>query len=268
MKVIINAYTLTREVARMIIDADTHVAKGADDRFSIESHLETMEDAGVDRTLTWLSPHHYVGTGIEEHNRHIYECTKRYPDRIIGFGWTDPNNGIEHARAMVRACSEEYGFCGIKMNGAQNDYYIDDPDLALPVVEEIAKSGKAIAFHIGPDAYEKTHPFRAGRIAEMFPEMNILMVHMGMTDQGMNRAVIETAERHPNMYLIGSATTDEAVLSAIRRLGPERVCFGSDSPFRRMKVIRAMYEAALSDRIPADAMALVMGGNIERLFDL
>jgi hypothetical protein len=250
----------------MIIDADTHIAPTGGD-FALEAHLERMEQAEIDKTLTWLKPD-YEGEGIEGHNRYVYDAMQQYPDKILGFGWADPTVGVEHAKTMVRVCTEEYGLYGVKLNGAQNVYRIDDPMLSLPVIEEIAKAGARLAFHIGPDAYERTHPLRAERVAKMYPEMTILMVHMGMTDWNMNQAVVEIAARNPNMALIGSATDAKAVLHAIDVLGADRVCFGSDAPFRRPHVVRATYEAALRYEVSKEDRALVMGGNIARLFEL
>lgn len=250
----------------MIIDADTHIAPTGG-KFTLEAHLERMERSGVDKTLTWLKPD-YEGEAIEGHNRYVYEAMQQYPDKILGFGWADPTVGVDHAKAMVKVCTEEYGLYGVKLNGAQNFYKVDDPELALPVIEEIARAGARLAFHIGPDAYERTHPLRAERIARMYPEMTILMVHMGMTNWEMNQAVVEVAARCPNMMLIGSATDAKAVLYAIDVLGAERVCFGSDGPFRRPHVVRATYEAALQDEVSEDDRALVMGGNIARIFEL
>ena len=249
----------------LIIDADTHIAPTGGD-FALEAHLERIERAGIDKTLTWLKPD-YTGTEIEGHLKYVYEATKRYPDVILGFGWADPTVDVDHAKKMVHVCIEEYGFYGVKLNGAQNDYRIDDPVLALPVIEEIAKAGAMLAFHIGDDAYENTHPFRAERVARMYPEMPILMVHMGRSNWDMNQAVVEIANRCPNMVLVGSATTDKAVLHAIDVLGAARVLFGSDAPFQRPHVVRATYEAALSD-LTDEEKALVMGGNAARLFKL
>jgi predicted TIM-barrel fold metal-dependent hydrolase len=250
-----------------IIDADTHIDPVNPD-FALEKHLARMERAGIDKTLVWLSPHTYKGTGIEGHNKYVYDAVQQYPDRLLGFGWADPTVSVEHALKMVKVCTEDYGFYGVKMNGAQNNYRIDDSVLGLPVAEAIAKTGKMLAFHIGPDAYENTHPLRAERIAIRYPEMPILMVHMGMTDWDMNQTVVEVAGRCPNMYLVGSATNDKVILYAIKTLGAERVLFGSDAPFRKLHVIRAMYETALTDELTNEEMALVMGGNMARLFAL
>jgi len=251
----------------MIIDGDTHISPGGG-RFALEEHLSAVERAGVDKTLVWLSPHHYVGEEIAEHNRFVFEAARAHPDVLLPFGWADPMVSVGHAKEMVRRCAGDYGFHGIKLNGAQNNYFIDDPEIAMPVVEEIAKTGKMIAFHIGPDAYERTHPHRAARIAKLYPEMPVLMVHMGMTSRDMNRAVIEMARECPNMTLIASATSDQAALHAIQELGASRVCFGSDRPFRKMHVVKAMFEASLPDELSAEEMDAFMGGNMAGLFDL
>lgn len=250
----------------MIIDADTHIAPTGGD-FAVEKHLERMERAGIDKALVWLKPD-YTGREIEGHNRYVYQATQKYPDRLIGFGWADPTVGVEHAIDMVRVCVQEYGFYGVKLNGAQNRYFIDDPRLALPVAEAIAKTGKALAFHIGADEYERTHPLRAAKVAQLFPETPILMVHMGMTDRMMNHVVIEVAQACPNMYLVGSSTTYQAVVEAIRVLGAERVMFGTDAPFQWPHVIKAMYDAALDGLISPREKALVMGGNLARVLRL
>jgi uncharacterized protein len=250
----------------LIIDADTHIAPTGGE-FTLENHLARMERAGIDKTLTWLKPD-YEGEGIEGHLRFVYDATQAYPDKLLGFGWADPTVGVEHAKRMVRVCTEEYGFHGVKLNGAQNFYKIDDPELSLPVIDEIGKTGKMLAFHIGPDAYERTHPLRARKIALRYPEMPILMVHMGMTDWEMNQAVVEVAQECPNVYLIGSATNDKAVLYAVRQLGADRVLFGTDAPFQRPHVVRAWYEALLQYEVSEAEMAQVMGGNAARLFAL
>jgi predicted TIM-barrel fold metal-dependent hydrolase len=47
----------------------------------------------------------------------------------------------------------------------------------------------------------------------------------------LDRSAIEVAEQYPNITLSSSAVPETAVLRALERLGPERVCFGSGTPF-------------------------------------
>jgi hypothetical protein len=232
-----------------------------------EELLRRMDRAGVDKALTWLRPPYM--REIAESNAYVYEATRRHPGRILGFGWADPHLGVERSKDDVKRCIYDYGFFGVKLNGAQNSFYIDDPKLSLPLVEEIAKTGKLLAFHVGTDAYETTHPFRVAKVAKLFPELQILMAHMGgVAHHDLSNAATEVAQECPNLFLIGSAVRTRAVLKAIKALGASRVCFGSDTPFELMHVEVAKYNALLDGEVTAGEKQQIMGGNIARLFHL
>jgi uncharacterized protein len=253
----------------MIIDADVHISPTVERGVSItvDELLRRMDRAGVDKALTWLQPPYL--RHIKDANRYVYEAMCQHPDRILGFGWADPHLGIDIMRDEIKRCVEDYGFFGVKLNGAQNSFYIDDPELSLPLVTAIAETGTILAFHIGTDAYEATHPLRLGKIAQQFPNTPMLMVHMGGVGfHDLSNAAIETAAAHPNITLIGSAVRSIPILKAIKRLGADRVCFGSDTPFELMHVELAKYHALLDGEVTPEEKALVMGGNIMRLFGL
>jgi len=253
----------------IIIDADTHISPTPEGKNSIlaEELIRRMDRAGVNKTVTWIQPPYEKK--LDASNEYLYKATKKYPDRILGFGWADPNLGIENAKDMVKRCIFDYGFYGVKLNGAQNSFYIDDPEISIPVIEEIAKTGKVLALHIGADAYEYLHPFRAAKIAKMYPELQILMVHMGgAAFVDLSCAAIETAQQYSNITMIGSAVRDISILNAIKTLGASRVCFGSDTPFALMHVSVAQYFALLQDEATPEEKAMIMGGNIERIFKL
>lgn len=252
----------------MIIDADVHIAPAptGGNSIYIEELIDKMDYAGVHKAVTWLQPPYL--RDIRSSNEYVYKATLKYPDRILGFGWADPNLGGEHALDMVKKSLFEYGFYGVKLNGAQNEFYIDDPKV-FPVIEEVAKAGKILAFHVGGDSPEHTHPFRLAKIAKAFPETPILMVHMGGAHfHDFGNAAIEFAEQCPNITIIGSVIRSHPLLKAIKALGAERVCFGSDTPFEYMHVEVAKYMALLDGAVKLEEKSLIMGGNIERLFGL
>ena len=253
----------------MIIDADTHVSPTGEDAMAItyDELVRRMDRADVDKALTWLRPPYM--REIAESNAYVYEATQQHPNRILGFGWADPHLGVERSKDDVKRCIYDYGFHGVKLNGAQNSYYIDDPKLSLPLVEEIAKTGRLLAFHVGTDAYETTHPFRVAKVARMFPGLKILMAHMGgVAHHDLSNAAIEMAEECPNLILIGSAVRARAILRAIKTLGAGRVCFGSDTPFELMHVEVAKYHALLDGEVTFQEKQQVMGGNIACLMEL
>ncbi|MFH1009514.1 MAG: amidohydrolase family protein [Candidatus Latescibacterota bacterium] len=253
----------------MIIDADVHLSptRESGNGMGVDELLRRMDKAGVDKALAWLQPPYM--RDIDASNAYVYKAMKEHPDRILGFGWADPNLGADRARDMARKCLCEYGFYGVKLNGAQNSFFVDDPVLAMPVIEEVARAGKLLAFHVGADAYEYTHPFRVAKIARQFPETQILMVHMGgVAFADLSAAAIEMAQEHPNLTLIGSAIRAIRVLQAIESLGSTRVCFGSDTPFALMHVEVAKYHALLDGEVSEEEKHHVMAGNMIRLLSL
>jgi predicted TIM-barrel fold metal-dependent hydrolase len=252
----------------MIIDADTHITpvKGGLN-IQADELVRRMEAAGVDQAVTWTQPAYFPD--VDAGNALVYQAAQKYPDRILGFGWADPHFGLADAKDQIKRCVEQYGFYGVKLNGAQNRFTIDSEELATPLIEEIVKMGVILAFHIGSDAYEATHPYRLAKIARRYPDTPILAVHMGgVAFHDLSDAAIEAAQECPNITLIGSAVRAVNVLKAIQTLGPERVCFGSDTPFALMHVELAMYQALMRDEVSEAGRALVLGGNIAKLFGI
>ena len=252
----------------MIIDADCHISSSRFDPLAITADdlVERMDAAGVDKALVWLKPRY--DKVIETENQAIFEAWQKYPDRLIPFGWANPHLGQQATSDTIKRCFEEYGFYGIKFNGAQDGYVIDSDDFAMPFVEQAAAYDKPIAFHIGADFVENTHPYRLGRIAERFPETQFIMIHMGGARiPSLSRSAIETAQRYDNITLIGSNVEYEAILQAIQTLGSGRVCFGSDTPFRLMHVSLAAYQALLHDATDED-VANELGGTLARLLNI
>lgn len=251
--------------ASLIVDADCHISSSRFDSLAMvaEDLIEKMDRSGVDKALIWLKPPYTKDIAPE--NKAIQEAVKRFPERFLGFGWTNPRLGVDQAKDTVTRCYEEYGLLGIKFNGAQDDYVIDDAELAMPVIEHAARFGKPIAFHIGADFFEQTHPYRLGNIAARFPEIKFIMIHIGgAAFPALDRSAIEIAAQHDNISVIGSAIHERAILKAIEVLGHERVCFGSDMPFFLMHARLAMYEALLRDH-SAEARSAILGDNIRRV---
>jgi predicted TIM-barrel fold metal-dependent hydrolase len=252
----------------MVIDADCHISSQEFDSLAITADelIEQMDQAGIDKAIIWLKPPY--DRDIAPENKAVYDATKKYPNRLLGFGWANPRLGSGATVDAIKQCFEEYGFLGIKFNGAQDDYVIDDPDIGLPFIEKATQYGKPIAFHIGADFYENTHPYRLGHIASSFPDAQFFMVHMGGAAlPALDRSAIEATARNPNITIIGSAIPAQAILSAIHTVGVERVCFGSDTPFCFMHVELAKYRALLRDFDKAD-QDRVLGANIARVLGL
>ncbi len=253
----------------MIIDADAHISptQATIHDIKVDELLRRMDKAGVDQALVWLRPQYMPD--VPAGNRYIYESVQAHPDRLLGFGWVDPHYGYQAACDEISRCVEEYGFYGVKLNGAQNQFYIDDPQKSLPLIEKIVETGKALAFHIGTDAYEATHPFRLGKIAALFPQARILMVHMGGVGfHDLSNAAIEILEEYPNITAIGSANRAVNILRALKQLGADRICFGSDTPFNLLHVEVAIYRALMDGEFTEAEQRAVWSENIRRVLGI
>ncbi|MCL1796678.1 MAG: amidohydrolase family protein [Clostridia bacterium] len=244
----------------MIIDADVHLSLTERNGLTAEQALRGMDRAGIDRANIWLQPPYM--RAIDDANLYIHQAAALHPDRFAPSGWVDPNYGLDRAMETLLRCTDIYGMRVIKLNGAQNSFYIDDePLFKLYAALDERKCG--LALHIGADFYDFTHPTRAVKIAKAFPDLRILVVHMGGAGvPNLAKASIEAAAACPNMLLVGSAISYLSVMEAIRTLGAGRVCFGSDAPFAMMHVEKAAYDAFLPDVTDSAGYQKVMGENI------
>jgi len=248
------------------IDADTHISsETTGNRISADRLVEQMDRIGISRSLVWLHPNQREDEpcDFEAQNQYIYASSQRFPARLLPVGWVNPRvYDFTQIQEQILRQTGEYGFQGIKMNGAQNFYDLLDPVISLPVIESIAMQGVFLAFH--SDANSNTHPDKIARIAGLYPEVKILLVHMGQT---ACQAAIRAAKQHDNILLIGSGMPDlSPVLAAVKTLGSKRVCFGSDAPFSDAETAMANYRSLLQGNISEGEMADVAGGNLLRLF--
>lgn len=251
----------------MYIDADCHVsAEPQGIAVNAETVIRRMDTVGVDRAICW--PMLTYTRQINADNAAIANAARRHPDRIIPFGGINPRLGTLESHDELTRCIEEYDMRGVKLNGARDEYYIDDPELSLPFVQRIAEAGLVLALHCGANDFERTHPFRIAAISDAFPELRILIVHMGGAGMPhLHDAVISYAKRYPTWYLVDSEADYRKVLTALEVLGPERICYGSDTPFCPMRYEWGFRQVLYQD-LDAAARAQVLGGNVARLLGL
>lgn len=251
----------------MYIDADCHISAREDGNgIGIDELLSQLDQVGVEKAVCW--PMVSYTREMAADNEAIYEGMKAHPERIIGFGGVNPLLGLEKAKDELRRCIEVYGFKGVKLNGARDGYYIDDPELSLPLVEMIAEAGLVLAFHCGSNDFEKTHPFRIAKISETYPDLPIMVIHMGGAGQpDLHDATIEFAKEYPQWYLVDSEADYRKVIEAVDVLGAGRICYGSDTPFCPMRFEWGIRQVIYQD-LGEEEKAQVLGGNMIDLFQL
>ena len=245
----------------MVIDCDSHFSPYRKLPVSIDAGEwnDCMAEAGIDKAIVWMMQQHLDEP--TESNKYIFERSKKY-SRIIPFGWVMlSTQGLQKSLDEIKRCLDDYGFFGIKINGSQNQHNIDS-DESLKMIEAVARAGKIIAFHSGAEAPEFTDPARAARIAKLFPELKVIMVHIGgVIEPDMSDKVIDAAKESPNMMLVGSAIPLPRVANGIRRLGKNRILFGSDTPYHGRPGERLDEYREMLKEFDAETAELVLGEN-------
>ena len=250
----------------MLVDADTHVAsQKGEKRISCDTLIARMDACKVSRALIWLYPNQREDEpcDVDAGNAYVYQSCQRHPGRFLPVGWVDPRRySLPAIRDQLRRMKETYGFRGVKLNGAQNFYDLADDALVLPVIECIAQEGLFLAFH--SDEGCNTHPDKVAAIAGRFPDTPVLLVHMG---RRACQAAIAAAQAHPRITLIASGMPDlEPVATAVRLLGPHRICWGSDTPFGDISQTLSRFLDVCGALPQADRDALT-GGNILAFYE-
>lgn len=162
---------------------------------------------------------------IQGANDDLVNVIRRHPDRIAGYCYVNPRHG-EKSLNDFRRRIEDQGMVGLKLWVST---LCDDP-LVFPYIEQAIEYQAPILIHawrktVGQLAYETTAAHVAN-LAGRYPEARILMAHFaGQVESSMNLIA-----PYPNVYTDTSGTPigGGEVSLAVKRLGAERVIFGSD----------------------------------------
>lgn len=248
-----------------IFDADTHISNmGGGIRITAQELIARMDKLGIEKSLVWLHPNQLEDEycDFDAQNAYIHEMVTAYPDRLMPVGWINPRvHTKEEMLERVHQQIFDYGYRGIKFNGAQNFYDLANEELFHCILDEVARLGAFFAFHCGND--ENTNPDKVKAIAKKYPNTPILMVHMGQT---RCEDAIAAAMECPNILLVGSGMPDRSpVKKAVAALGAKRVCFGSDAPFHPTETYIKEYYEMFSD-LSQEALQDIFANNLEALF--
>ncbi len=215
-----------------------------------------------------------TGEGLKSYNLWACQAVKDHP-RLLPFVCIDPwVLEAEDAKAHLLDMAENHGARGLKLHSVNQRFHMGDGrmwpiyrtcvELGLPVV---AHSGKTV----GRDQLGDPRAF--GEVLKSFPELKIVMAHMG---NGAWRQCREIAATYPNalfdcselMEWIGAPTapTGQELAQLIVDIGPERVMMGTDFPWWAPDhcVARVMEFPLLS----TDEKEAILGANAARLLGI
>ena len=195
---------------------------------------------------------------------------QRENDNLICFGGIHPDD--PDCLTEFEKMEKEYGLSGMKLVPCMQHFFLNDKRL-FPVYEKAAASGMPILAHTGGDPLPGRelygHPRDVDEIASTFPDLTIIMAHMGIPFFEETKAILRKhnnvftdiafsvvyddvlsfSERHDiDASFLTHAFWNETLSSLIKDFGYEKVLFGSDFPFvKPSRAIKAFLDLDISD---------------------
>lgn len=213
----------------MIIDIHTHNTLSETD-----SLINTVKYNNVDKVVLLGD---VLRFGFQPTEKQIYqinsdtaEAVKKYSDTCCGFCFLNPANEPDFILAELKRCVEEYGFKGVKLEVSVN---CRDERLH-PIMEKLSELNLPLLHHCWYKTVNKcpdeSNPADIVYLARQFPAVKIIMAHLA----GCGYLGVNDIAEYPNIYLdtSGGQPVASLVEYAVRKLGPSRVVFGSDAPYR------------------------------------
>lgn len=175
-------------------------------------------------------------SGLWVPDAYVAQCVAEYPEHRIGFLAVDPTQ--PDWENELRQGHEEFGLRGIKLMPMYSGFRPDDSSLD-PLWHYAEKRHLPVLLHTGttfiPQApLECTLPRWIDNVAMRFPQVRIVMAHLGHPYEGECVAVIR---KHPHVYADISALHYRPFqfyhsLMLVQEYGVwDKLLFGSDYPF-------------------------------------
>ena len=195
---------------------------------------------------------------------------RAHPDKLIGFMSVHPEEG--DVVGEMERCVHELGLRGVKLGPNYQDF---DP-LGTPaflVFETAQRLGLPIVFHQGTSPMRTAplryaHPLVMDEVAIAFPELRIVMAHLGHPWHADTFAVIR---KHPHVYADVSAqfyrpwSQYQALRLATEWNVLDKLVFGSDFPVATPRetidgllAVNRVVEGTGLPRVPEEALQRIV----------
>lgn len=237
----------------LVIDAHNHLGDRPGAKQTGADLVAKIDAVGVDKAVIFP----FVEGNFT--NDPIKEAYDQFPDRLIPYCAVNPWQ--PDAADEVRRCIRDWGFKGLKLHPTINGFHLSDPNLVDPLFKVAEEYDIPIIVHGASDLLNS--PTEFAQMAARFPKVSLLMAHMGFF-WGVDQA-IAFAKQFPNLYLETSRAPIFEIQTAVRELGPDKVIWGTDSPFVDYEWEYKKMGRATPDK---DGYAQIVGGNIARLLKL
>jgi uncharacterized protein len=200
------------------------------------------------------------------------EFVKTDPTRRIGFFSVNPLD----PKALEEADrSRDLGLVGVKLGPNYQNFDPLDPK-ALAFYQYCEQHGLPILFHAGASPIRQaplryTFPLVTDEIALRFPELRIVMAHMG---HPWARETVMTIRKHPHVYADVSSiylrpwVRYESLITAVEWGANHKLLLGSDFPIATtaeaiagLRDVNAMLAGTALPRVPAEAVESIINAD-------
>ena len=220
-----------------VIDAHTHVGtfgSWAQVACTAEQLLQEMDQFNVEQAILFAPD-----------NNLVKQTVAKYPNRLVGYVWPNPNDPT--SVDLVKKAIREWGFRGIKLHPLIHAFLPTDSSV-LPIMDVARTLRIPVAIHSGHAPFSL--PWSIGELAEIYPDVRIVMLHMGHGHGVYIQAAIRTAKKYDNIILETSGMPMHTkIREAVDTIGERRVVYGSDIPFHHTSVeMQRIKMAGLTER--------------------
>lgn len=224
--------------------------------FGIEALEELCREAGVDKAVLMPAPTFYPRNQLVAE---VLRSPAGARGRFVGCALVNPHLGGDAVGELERAV-KEWGFRAAKLMPTLHAINLVGR-IAHPMMRKAQELRIPVTIH---SAGSPAHPLEIGVLAEAFPDVPVIMDHMGY--RNYVGAAIAAAKRTANLYLMTTAVMEpHCIRDAVREIGAHRVVFGSNGPaIRPSTQILVIKQAELA---PEDERK-VLGDNAARLLGL
>ena len=191
-------------------------------------------------------------------NQFVLDAVNDFPGLLYGYVTVSPY----HNQVDLDSYFNHPGIKGIKVHAAFHRASIDDPRYD-PFFEYADRHSLPVLFH----TWEIVDIIHVAKIAARYPNANFIIGHGAMRLWEVKREVIDAVQKYGNVFADTtiSVAYDGAVEYAAKKLGADRLCYGSDLPFYDCRhVVGKVATSKLSD---ADKEK-ILGENARRLLKI
>jgi uncharacterized protein len=187
--------------------------------FAIVSGLEGSE-FDADQKLVSKELQISQKTGLER----LIDFVNANKSKVRGLFWVKPYNEILTDEIKKIVLDNRNLICGLKVHPTLSNMKFTERKF-YPYLEMAVELGLPVQVHTENDG--RSDVKYVGKMAAIFPELNFIMVHMGMNSD--NSEAISLIKNFSNIYGDTCVVKHENVIKAIRECGSDKILFGSDS---------------------------------------